>query len=177
MVELSVLPNASTSARADSQIRAWQSTPTTMAPARAADRAMNVTMKSTQPTSSPMMTFGKHYSPPKGGINPAVAYRQSQCGPLGNTILIGIYGQGYITAGFVVIGVAASYLRRARFIEEARLLPSMTLWLLTVRVPLQLILRPGAGTPPPLKVVRRLRADCALLANVRQCSSHRKARV
>ena len=37
----------------------------TMAPARAADRAMNVTIKSTQPTSSPMMTFGKHYSPPR----------------------------------------------------------------------------------------------------------------
>jgi hypothetical protein len=46
---------------------------------------------------------------------------------LGNTILIRIYGQGYITTGFVVIGVAASYLRRAGFIEEARPTPSMTL--------------------------------------------------
>ena len=105
---------------------------------------------------------------PEGGINPAVAYRQSQCGPLGNTILIRIYGQGYISTGFVVIGVAASYLRGARFIEEARRLPSMTLWLLTVPVPLQFVLRPGAGTPPPL----RSSADCGPIARLPQTSDN-----
>lgn len=46
----------------------------------------------------------------------------------------------YVTTGFVVIGVAAYYLRRARFAEESRVMLSMTLWLLTVLVPLQIIL-------------------------------------
>src|SRR5271165_95340 len=46
----------------------------------------------------------------------------------------------YITTGFVVVGVAAFYLRRGRFVEEARLMLSMTLWLLTVLVPLQIFL-------------------------------------
>ena len=51
----------------------------------------------------------------------------------------------YITTGFVVVGVAASYLRRGRFVEEARLMLSMTLWLLTVLVPLQFILGDAHG--------------------------------
>jgi cytochrome bd ubiquinol oxidase subunit I len=46
----------------------------------------------------------------------------------------------YITTGFVVAGVAASYLRRGRFLDEARTMLSMTLWLLTVLVPLQIFL-------------------------------------
>src|SRR5947207_992199 len=46
----------------------------------------------------------------------------------------------YITTGFVVIGVAAFYLRRGRFVEEARSMLSMTLWLLTIAVPLQIFL-------------------------------------
>jgi cytochrome d ubiquinol oxidase subunit I len=46
----------------------------------------------------------------------------------------------YITTGFVVIGVAAWYLLRARFQEEARTMLPMTLWLLTILVPLQMIL-------------------------------------
>ena len=46
----------------------------------------------------------------------------------------------YVTTGFVVLGVAAWYLRRSRFIEEARTMLSMTLWLLTVLVPLQMVL-------------------------------------
>ena len=46
----------------------------------------------------------------------------------------------YITAGFVVVGVAAWYLRRERFVEEARTMLSMTLWLLSVLVPLQIFL-------------------------------------
>jgi cytochrome d ubiquinol oxidase subunit I len=46
----------------------------------------------------------------------------------------------YITTGFVVVGVAAFYLRRGRFVEEAQLMLSMTLWLLTVLVPLQIFL-------------------------------------
>jgi cytochrome d ubiquinol oxidase subunit I len=45
----------------------------------------------------------------------------------------------YVTTGFVVISVAAYYMRRGRFIEEARSMFSMTLWLLTVLVPLQIL--------------------------------------
>ena len=46
----------------------------------------------------------------------------------------------YITTGFVVGGVAALYLLRQRFVEEARTMLSMALWLLTVLVPLQIFL-------------------------------------
>ena len=46
----------------------------------------------------------------------------------------------YVTTGFVVLGVAAYYLRRDRFIEESRVMLSMTLWLLSVLVPLQIVL-------------------------------------
>ncbi len=45
----------------------------------------------------------------------------------------------YITTGFVVVGVAAWWLLSRRFYEEARTMLSMTLWLLTVLVPLQLV--------------------------------------
>ena len=51
----------------------------------------------------------------------------------------------YITAGFVVVGVAAYYLRRGRFVEEARTMLSMTLWVLTVLVPLQIFLGDAHG--------------------------------
>jgi cytochrome d ubiquinol oxidase subunit I len=46
----------------------------------------------------------------------------------------------YITTGFVVVGVAAYYLQRRRFVDEARTMLPMTLWLLTVLVPLQIFL-------------------------------------
>ncbi len=46
----------------------------------------------------------------------------------------------YITTAFVVVGVAASWLRRGRFGEDARVMLSMTLWLLSVLVPLQAFL-------------------------------------
>ena len=46
----------------------------------------------------------------------------------------------YITTGFVVLGVAAWYLRRGRFVEEGRSMVSMTLWLLTILLPLQIFL-------------------------------------
>ncbi|HVO00879.1 MAG TPA: cytochrome ubiquinol oxidase subunit I [Candidatus Cybelea sp.] len=51
----------------------------------------------------------------------------------------------YVTTAFVVVGVAAYYLRRGRFIEEARTMFSMTLWLLTVLVPLQIFLGDAHG--------------------------------
>ncbi len=51
----------------------------------------------------------------------------------------------YITTGFVVVGVAASYLRHGRFVAEARTMLSMTLWLLTVLVPLQFFLGDAHG--------------------------------
>lgn len=46
----------------------------------------------------------------------------------------------YITTGFVVIAVAAYFLRRNKFAEESRIMFSMTLWLLTLLVPLQIFL-------------------------------------
>ncbi len=46
----------------------------------------------------------------------------------------------YVTTGFVVVGVGAYYLWRKRFVEDARVMVSMTLWLLTVLVPLQIVL-------------------------------------
>jgi cytochrome d ubiquinol oxidase subunit I len=46
----------------------------------------------------------------------------------------------YVTTGFVVLGVGAWYLRQRRFEAEARSMVSMTLWLLTVLVPLQILL-------------------------------------
>src|SRR3954469_18620089 len=46
----------------------------------------------------------------------------------------------FITTGFVVMGVGAYLMRRDRFAEEGRVMLSMTLWLLTVLVPLQIFL-------------------------------------
>jgi cytochrome d ubiquinol oxidase subunit I len=46
----------------------------------------------------------------------------------------------YVTTAFVVVGVGAWYLRRGRFPEEGRAMMSMSLWLLTVLVPLQIFL-------------------------------------
>ncbi len=46
----------------------------------------------------------------------------------------------YITTAFVVLGVAAHYLRRGRFPGEARLMMSMALGLLTILVPLQMLI-------------------------------------
>jgi cytochrome bd ubiquinol oxidase subunit I len=46
----------------------------------------------------------------------------------------------YVTTGFVVVGVAAHFLLRRRFIEEARAMLSSTLWLLTILVPLQIFI-------------------------------------
>jgi cytochrome d ubiquinol oxidase subunit I len=51
----------------------------------------------------------------------------------------------YITTGFVVLSVAAWYLRRERFIAEARLMMSGTLWLLLVLVPAQIVLGDASG--------------------------------
>jgi cytochrome d ubiquinol oxidase subunit I len=46
----------------------------------------------------------------------------------------------FITTGFVVMGVGAYLLRREKFAGEGRTMLSMTLWLLTVLVPLQIFL-------------------------------------
>ena len=45
----------------------------------------------------------------------------------------------YVTTGFVVLGVAAYYLVRRKFVDEAKVMLSMTLWLLTALVPLQIL--------------------------------------
>jgi cytochrome d ubiquinol oxidase subunit I len=62
-------------------------------------------------------------------FNPSFPYR------LGHTVVA-----FYVTTGFVVVGVAAYYLRRGRFVEEARAMFSMTLWLLSLSVPTQILL-------------------------------------
>jgi cytochrome bd ubiquinol oxidase subunit I len=46
----------------------------------------------------------------------------------------------YVTTGFVVLGVAAYFLVKRRFADEAKVMLSMTLWLLTLLVPLQVVL-------------------------------------
>ncbi len=46
----------------------------------------------------------------------------------------------FLTTAFVVIAVAAWYLRRGRSVPEARTMLSMTLWLVTVLAPLQILL-------------------------------------
>jgi cytochrome d ubiquinol oxidase subunit I len=51
----------------------------------------------------------------------------------------------YVTTGFVVVSVAAYYLRRQRFVPEARSMLSMSLWLLSVLVPLQLFIGDAHG--------------------------------
>jgi cytochrome bd ubiquinol oxidase subunit I len=46
----------------------------------------------------------------------------------------------YITTGFVVVAVAAYLMRKKQFAEEGKLMFSMTLWLLSLLVPLQIFL-------------------------------------
>jgi len=46
----------------------------------------------------------------------------------------------YLTTAFVVIGVAALYLRRGRYPDETRTMFSMTLWLITILAPVQIVL-------------------------------------
>ena len=46
----------------------------------------------------------------------------------------------YVTTGFVVMGVAGYLLRQKKSAPEARLMLSITLWLLTLMVPLQILL-------------------------------------
>src|SRR5215471_17526555 len=46
----------------------------------------------------------------------------------------------FVTTGFVVVAVAAWLIRKGRSVEEGRVMLSMTLWLLTVLVPLQIVL-------------------------------------
>ncbi|HYX04784.1 MAG TPA: cytochrome ubiquinol oxidase subunit I [Reyranella sp.] len=46
----------------------------------------------------------------------------------------------YVTTGFVVVAVAAWLLRKGRSVDEARVMLSMTLWLLTFLVPLQIFI-------------------------------------
>jgi cytochrome d ubiquinol oxidase subunit I len=46
----------------------------------------------------------------------------------------------YVTTGFVVLGVAAYTIRCGRYVHEGRIMLSMTLWLLTVLVPLQMLI-------------------------------------
>ena len=45
----------------------------------------------------------------------------------------------YITTGFAVVAVAAYFMRKKMFVEESRTMFSMTLWLLTILVPLQIV--------------------------------------
>ena len=62
-------------------------------------------------------------------FSPSFPYR------LGHTV-VGFF----VTTGFVVVGVAAYLIRKGRSVDEARVMLSMTLWLLTVLVPLQIFL-------------------------------------
>ena len=46
----------------------------------------------------------------------------------------------YVTTAFVVAAVAAYLIRGGRFVDEGRVMLSMTLWLLSVLVPLQIFI-------------------------------------
>ncbi len=50
-----------------------------------------------------------------------------------------------VTTGFVVVGVAAYFLRHGRHMTEARTMMSMTLWLLSLSVPLQFVIGDSHG--------------------------------
>jgi len=50
-----------------------------------------------------------------------------------------------VTTGFVVVGVAAYFLRHARHVAEAQTMMSMTFWLLSLSVPLQLFIGDSHG--------------------------------
>ena len=63
-----------------------------------------------------------------------------------------------VTTGFVVIAVAAGYLRRGRALPESRRMLSMTLWLLTVLVPLQILLGDQHG-PVIRKIARQWQTE------------------
>ena len=62
-------------------------------------------------------------------FNPSFPYR------LAHTIVA-----FYVTTAFVVAAVAAYLIRRGRFVDEGRVMLSMTLWLLSVLVPLQIFI-------------------------------------
>src|SRR5262249_10136977 len=51
----------------------------------------------------------------------------------------------FTTTGFVVMAAGAYLIRRDRCVEEGRVMLSMTLWLLTVLVPLQMIIGDSHG--------------------------------
>lgn len=50
-----------------------------------------------------------------------------------------------VTTGFVVVGVAAYYLRHGRHVPESRAMMSMTFWLLSLSVPLQIFIGDAHG--------------------------------
>src|SRR5262249_19526868 len=60
----------------------------------------------------------------------------------------------FVTTGFVVVAIAAWLIRKGRSVEEGRVMVSMTLWLLTFLVPLQIFLRHqhGLNQPAPAQV-------------------------
>ena len=62
-------------------------------------------------------------------FNPSLPYRLSH-----------VVTAFLVTTGFVVVAVAAHHLRRGRAVSECRNMLSMTLWLLTALVPLQILL-------------------------------------
>jgi cytochrome d ubiquinol oxidase subunit I len=51
----------------------------------------------------------------------------------------------YIASAFVVVAGAAYFLRRGKFVPEARVMLSMTMWLLLVLIPLQIFLGDAHG--------------------------------
>src|ERR1700752_1938144 len=51
----------------------------------------------------------------------------------------------YVTTGFVVIGAAAYLLRRKQSVDEPKLMLAVTLWLLSLLVPLQIFLGDAQG--------------------------------
>ncbi len=81
-------------------------------------------------------------------FSPSFPYR------LGHTV-VGFF----VTTGFVVVGVAAWLIRKRRSVDEARVMLSMTFWLLTALVPLQIFL----GDPHGLNTLEHQPAKLAAI--------------
>ncbi len=70
----------------------------------------------------------------------AIIFNPSFPTRLGHTV-VGFY----ITTGFVVLSVAGYYLRKDRFVSEARVMMSTALWMLLALVPIQIVLGDASG--------------------------------
>ena len=78
----------------------------------------------------------------------------------------------YVTTAFVVVAVAAYLIRGGRFAEEGRVMFSMTFWLLSVLVPLQILLGDLHGSKHACVSASKSRCDRIALGNGESGAAH-----